>query len=564
MLALGIALERERKLYLQQAQQETSTLVSVLEENTARTFENVDIALHGIAIYLVNQHSARHDLRTRELMLGYMKHLPEVRALFVISPDGFIQHDTDYPKTPDVSLADREYFRQYVERPDLMQGLSSAMQSRSGAGWFLASTRKIVSPRGEFLGVLVAAVQLDSFSNLYKKLGLRPGHVMSLFHADGRLIARYPPDDMNIGHSYASLPLFSEHLRHQDAGVYTTNGPPFNTARVLSYRKLDSQPFVVALSTEERVVLAGWHRTVNGAISAVVVFSLLTVAGVFFFIQRQEQKQHKIVLQVLASELTHADRLKTEFLATLSHEMRNVLAPMQNGMSILNHASPGSERFARAHGVVQRQLEQMRRLIDDLLDVARVNSGKVRLERKSADLREILVSVLEAAQTFMDPARHMLKVSLPDGPLKVDVDTVRMQQIFINLLSNAAKYTPPGGHIELQAHKEGSMAVVKIKDDGMGIPVAAQSKVFNMFEQVSEHEAKAQGGLGIGLSLVQRLVALHGGRVEAFSEGLNRGSTFTVYLPLTEHSTPPFESLQFDKKLLTDRDTRHRLDASGS
>ncbi len=244
--------------------------------------------------------------------------------------------------------------------------------------------------------------------------------------------------------------------------------------------------------------------------------------------------------------------------------MRNVLAPMQNGMSILNRASPGSEQFARAHGVVQRQLEQMRRLIEDLLDVARVNSGKVRLERKSADLREILFNVLEAAKTFMEPARHMLKVSLPDGPLRVDVDTVRMQQIFINLLSNAAKYTPPGGHIELQAHKEGSMAVVKIKDDGMGIPVAAQSKVFNMFEQVSEHEAKARGGLGIGLSLVQKLVALHGGRVEAFSEGFNRGSTFTVYLPLTEHSTPSFESLQFDKKFPPDRDARHRLDASGS
>jgi PAS domain S-box-containing protein len=673
VLALGIALLRERSQSLHQARQETAVLTTVLEENMARMFGSVDIALLGIATYLSPRTLPRHDAETRSIMLGYLQHLPAVRALFVIGPDGFIQHDTDYPKTPDVSLADRDYFRQYIQQADLSQGLSSAIQSRSGTGWFIASTRRIVSPEGEFRGVLVAAIQLNSLSRLYHKLDLRPGQVMALYHKDGRLIARHPADDASIGRSYGELPLFSQHIPRERTGVYTTDGPPVNSPRIVSYRLLENQPLVVVLSTQKAVVLETWQRTANGALGAAIVFSLLMAAGLLFFIQRQQQKQRAIILEAaqaeasavananakfrtffeqgcflscvlsldgtvleannatlgasgytpeqvigrkfwdsiwwsgmpahtvkvrqgfekardgavftcesvylhangnqrlaelvlspvldangailsiaavsvditdrkqieeqlrtLAAELTNADRLKGEFLATLSHELRNVLAPMQNGLYLLEHAAPESESADRAQRIMQNQLDQMRLLIEDLLDVARVNTGKVRLECELVDLRKVLADVTESAQAFMEPAGHRFTTVFPDESLDVNVDANRMHQVFINLLSNAAKYTPPGGHVSLKARKDSQEIIVQVTDDGIGIPAEAQLKVFDMFEQISRDASYSQGGLGIGLALVHKLVALHGGRVEVFSEGAGLGSTFTVRLPLPE------------------------------
>jgi signal transduction histidine kinase len=206
---------------------------------------------------------------------------------------------------------------------------------------------------------------------------------------------------------------------------------------------------------------------------------------------------------------------------------------MQNGVYILKNATPDSESAIRAQRIVQSQLDHMGRLIEDLLDVARVNSGKVRLKCESVDLRKVLTNITEAGQIFLESAGHNFVMELPDEPLIVDVDASRMHQIFTNLLSNAAKYTPSGGQITLKAWKNEDEVVVQIVDDGIGIPIDAQARVFNMFEQISRHTSQAQGGLGIGLALVQRLVTLHNGRVEAFSAGPNLGSTFTVHLPLS-------------------------------
>jgi signal transduction histidine kinase len=178
----------------------------------------------------------------------------------------------------------------------------------------------------------------------------------------------------------------------------------------------------------------------------------------------------------------------------------------------------------------------MRHLVDDLLDVSRVSSGKIRLDREAVDLRQLLAAAADSAQAFMEGPGHRLALRLPEGELPVQVDRSRMLQVLANLLSNAAKYTPPGGHIGLAARREGGEALVEVTDDGLGIPPESLPKVFDMFEQVSGHLSRAQGGLGIGLALVQKLVALHGGHVKAASEGTNRGSTFTVCLPLASHA----------------------------
>jgi PAS domain S-box len=257
---------------------------------------------------------------------------------------------------------------------------------------------------------------------------------------------------------------------------------------------------------------------------------LVAVLG-FDITQRKHQEER---LRALADQLANADRLKGEFLATLSHELRNVLAPLQNGVSILERTESSSNAAVRARDMLKKQVSQMARLVDDLLDVARVNSGKIRIDKEYTDLRELLTSVAEAARSFMDPPGHHFTTAWPEEALTVHVDRTRMQQVFMNLLANAAKYTRPGGNIQLNARREGREIVVEVIDDGTGIPIDAQARVFDMFEQVSEHLSRAQGGLGIGLSLVQKLVGLHGGHVEAFSKGKDLGSTFTVYLPFAE------------------------------
>ncbi|HET8744488.1 MAG TPA: ATP-binding protein [Ramlibacter sp.] len=230
--------------------------------------------------------------------------------------------------------------------------------------------------------------------------------------------------------------------------------------------------------------------------------------------------------------LRQADRHKDQFLATLAHELRNPLAPIRNGLQILRLSLPReAEAPLRTIAMMNRQLDHLVRLVDDLLDVARIGAGKVRIEREVVSLREVLARSVEATQAAIDARRHRLDVDLRCDDCNVEGDSDRLAQVFSNLLSNAAKYTPPGGRIRLELSAEGEEAVVSVSDTGMGIPKEQQERIFELFSQVGDHERHAEGGLGIGLSLVQSLVRLHGGSVQVESEGAGKGCRFTVRLP---------------------------------
>ncbi len=228
--------------------------------------------------------------------------------------------------------------------------------------------------------------------------------------------------------------------------------------------------------------------------------------------------------------LREADRHKSEFLAVLAHELRNPLAPIRNGLELLRLG--GGEAVARVGAMMDRQLSHMTHLINDLLDIARVSSGKIVLHREAADLGAIVATAIEAGMPALDAAGHCLTVELPDAPLPVEADAVRIAQVIGNLLTNAVKYTPPGGAIRIAAHVEEGEAVVSVADNGIGIPAESLDAVFDMFTQVACSVERSNGGLGIGLSLVRRLMALHGGTVAAASAGPGQGSTFTIRLPL--------------------------------
>lgn len=237
-------------------------------------------------------------------------------------------------------------------------------------------------------------------------------------------------------------------------------------------------------------------------------------------------------LQRAEETLREADRRKDEFLATLSHELRNPLAPLSNAVQVLRLAGddPGTRESARR--IMERQLEQLVRLVDDLLDLSRVTRGKMELRKERIDLIAAVNSAIETSRPLVEARDHTLAVSLPPGPVYLEADLIRLAQVFANLLSNACKYTERGGRIRLLVERDGNDAVVKVGDNGIGIPAHALPWIFDIFTQFDQSFERSQGGLGIGLSLVRRLVEMHGGTVEAHSDGPGQGSEFVVRLPL--------------------------------
>lgn len=256
-----------------------------------------------------------------------------------------------------------------------------------------------------------------------------------------------------------------------------------------------------------------------------------------------DQHARAMIVALDVTERKNAERRKDEFLATLAHELRNPLAPLRTGLQALGR--PGGEgTTAGVRAIMERQLAQMVRLIDDLLDVSRISSGKVVLQRSRVDLRAIAELAIESSLPLIAAGNHEFKSELPDAPLWVNGDSSRLSQVMSNLLNNAAKYTAENGRIKLVLSSAGDQALVQVEDNGVGIPPEMLSEVFDMFTQVNRTLDRAQGGLGIGLSLVRRLTELHGGTVSAHSEGLGHGSLFAVRLPLMEPIDTPQPSFE--------------------
>ena len=231
------------------------------------------------------------------------------------------------------------------------------------------------------------------------------------------------------------------------------------------------------------------------------------------------------------ASLVEADRRKDEFLAMLAHELRNPLAPMRNAMEIVSLAGHADEDIRRASAIVVRQLEHMTRLVDDLLDVARITRGTIALRKQRVDLQTVVARAVETCSPLLSSRRHRLEVTVPEGPLPVDADAARLEQVLANLLNNAAKYTDDGGIITLGITAEAGQIRIRVRDTGIGIAPELLPTIFDLFTQGDRSLERSQGGLGIGLTLVRTLVELHGGSVAAASGGIGQGSEFTVTLP---------------------------------
>jgi signal transduction histidine kinase/ActR/RegA family two-component response regulator len=249
-------------------------------------------------------------------------------------------------------------------------------------------------------------------------------------------------------------------------------------------------------------------------------------------LDRQHQLEQEIAgRKKLEEALRETDRRKDEFLAMLAHELRNPLAPIRNGLHILKQASVDPSTREGLRVMMERQVVHLSRLVDDLLDVSRITQGKINLRKEVVDLTSLIRRAVAAIRPAVDARRHELTVSLPAEPVRLEADPTRLEQVLANLLHNAVKYTDPGGSIWLTARQEGKAAVINVRDTGLGIDPDLLPHIFDLFVQADRGLDRSQGGLGIGLTLVRRLVELHDGTVHAVSAGLAQGSEFIVRLP---------------------------------
>ena len=237
-------------------------------------------------------------------------------------------------------------------------------------------------------------------------------------------------------------------------------------------------------------------------------------------------------------QLRQVAQQKDEFLATLAHELRNPLAPIRTGLEIIKR-DPSGLMAQQARDMMDRQLSHLVRLIDDLLDVSRISLGRLELRKSHLEVRTIIDTAVEGSKPFVESRKHSLTVSIPDEPIFIFGDLTRLAQVVSNLINNSCKYTPEGGHIQVRISRLPNLVSIQVQDDGLGIPPEMLDKIFEMFGQVNRTLDRAQGGLGIGLALVRKLVELHGGTVQAESPGINRGATFTITLPQDPEAEVP-------------------------
>jgi len=261
-----------------------------------------------------------------------------------------------------------------------------------------------------------------------------------------------------------------------------------------------------------------------------------------------------------AEALADLHRRKDEFLAMLSHELRNPLTPILNAVHLLSLQRDENPIQHQARTVIERQVGQLAHLVDDLLDISRITSGRIRLHQEDVDARRIVERAVEAVRSLIEQRKHELTVSLPSDPIWLRADATRIEQMVVNLLNNAAKYTDEGGKIWLSLQREADFAVLRVRDSGVGIAPDLLPNIFDLFTQANRTLDRAQGGLGIGLTLVKKIVELHRGSVEAKSAGIGEGSEFTVKLPVlvsqplpkSKRSTAAEPSSQTSRVLVVD------------
>jgi two-component system, NtrC family, sensor kinase len=514
-IIVAVLLAHERREALHRASRNSTALAMVLEAHTARTFQAVDITLAGVADALLLAPALRKNdprfQRTLDERLEALK--PYVRAIFVIGADGLVQHDTDYPKTPNVSLADRPYFEAHRADPRLLHSVSSPLQSRSGLGWFLAVSRRIGD--GPFKGIVVAALQPQYFETLYERMDLSEADVISLYHRDGTLIARYPGGAQEVGRSFAAFPMFKVHLPRDPSGSYRSSGGTFSFERLVSYRALEEAPLVVAVAQALPNLLDPWRMQAYGAAIALAALLLLLAALVTLFLRQQR-------LRDLARERA-AQTEKLEALGHLtgsvSHDFGNLLNVISASLRVMTIEPQDRARAAEALAVADRAVKRGGQLIHRLASFAR----RQPLNVHAADLNTAIHDGGALLRQLIGPRTRIEEDLAPDLPPCL-VDDTELEIALVNLLVNARDAGARRIVLRTGEHPSGHVCL-SVQDDGSGMTDAVRRQAFEPY-----YTTKGVAGTGLGLSQVYGFMRQIGGEVLIDSRP-GTGTTFHLLFP---------------------------------
>jgi signal transduction histidine kinase/ActR/RegA family two-component response regulator len=504
-----------------------------LSEHALRTLRTHELII-GLVDRYVQGWSWERIRGSRELHL-LLKDLAErnedIASIFLLDPQGRSFVSSRRFPMPSIDASDRDYFQALLKADTLY--VSAPATGRVASDRFFAMARRRSSDSGQFDGLIGVSVSPEYFESFYAQLLETPQDAVGLARDDGVILVRHPPLPAGTTSIPPGAMFMKEMQEARVAGAYVTRSAGDRVKRVHAYRRVGDYPVFASYQLSVEAVWAAWWW----AMLPYVVAALLAMALMMAAIGLATQYARRTAAEARTEEAEQANRAKDLFLAALSHELRNPLAAISNAAQALQRAAGGETGRHAAVDIIARQIGLLRRMLDDLLDTARVVHGKMKIEKRRLDLRSIAASVASEQLARRPDAR--IEVQAAGGEPWVNGDAVRLKQMLDNLVENALKYG--GRNIYVDIRVEADWVQLAVTDDGQGIAPELLPRLFQPFVQGEQTLDRAQGGLGLGLALVQRLAALHGGSLTGESEGPGRGSRFVLRLPRAEAPARPVE-----------------------
>ena len=532
------------------AEERASSLTLVLSAYVRGSFAATDASLRHMALHSrrvggVNAANAEWD----ETLAAARAALPGIGSFTVTDAHGIILHSTVRAIVGQSRASEYVYQRlKTLDRDELV--VSTPFPSVAEPKRYLIPVgRRLVKPDGTFDGTVVATVVPDSFREFFKTVGLGGGGIVWVFHPSGTVLFAEPSPKDPMGSAAGGNPVL-EAAKARPAGVIHASPEPNGAPAISAYRQIETPPLVVAVTLDRDEVLQVWHDRRR---TALIAFALLTVTvfGLMFGLFRQidvrtaaEQKAKNQLQAALEQEqrarreIEAASTLKDEFPMTLSHELRTPLTAIYGWVRMLEKNALSTDQRARAIEAIDRNARAQARLIDDLLDVSRAISGKLRLDPQPCNIAGVAYAAAESLRPALDAKRIRFESTVDASMDPIVADADRLQQIIWNLLSNAIKFTAEGGTVQLRIERAASHVEIAVSDTGIGIDPDFLPHVFERFRQAETGSRRRFTGLGLGLAIARHLTELHGGTITAESEGTNKGATFRVMLPVQGSPRP--------------------------
>jgi len=534
LLALGILALSAFELWRshwdarRDAERDVDNLVHVLSEQTARTIQSIDLNLQGIGTELAGAPGlADNDPDFHAGLRKRLNSLPYARALFVIGADGFISHDTDYPATPRVSLADRGYFIAHRDDPSLGLHIGPPLRSRSLGVWFVSLSRRIDHPDGSFAGVAVAAMEPLYFEQFYRQLWVGGGTI-ALFLDDGMLLARSPTEQGFIGTSFAAEEPFRSFLRRKAQDVYWARSPIDKVRRVAGYRKLESLPLVMLVTMNETEVMQPWRS--HAAVAVVGAGILLAMLAAMDWLSRRYRYREERA----RARLMEAERLESigRFAGGVAHDVGNLLRVVRSAVVLLRPRTADRPEVGGLLDEIDDTLTVGGELVSQLLSYSRSGATEPRITNLGDAVLEAVPMLRQAAGPKIE-----IRASLTDRQVACRTDRTRFRAVLLNLVLNARDAMPEGGAIVIEVRllpdDQGDgpgWGEVSVHDNGVGMSKDVLTLALDPFFTTKE----AGRGSGLGLSQVQAYVGYSKGKLEIASEE-GEGTTIRLRLPLADN-----------------------------